>query len=234
MAFGAASCQTCSCSELSCAPCETPSECSNCASCCCGSEHKSWRLARIKTGLRLEYFSSAWMGVEVAGSIGVGLMAGSLALLAFGSDSIVELVSAFVVMGHLRRNSSGSEILGGGTAKFTRILLFSLIPIIGLGAGYAYLSGVKPEGSPLAIAVAAGAVIVMPYLWLEKRKIGKENQLSASVNRFGSIGHLLSHFAGSSRRASSGVLPKTLVGRLPSYWDNTGLRGERSSRIIPA
>jgi divalent metal cation (Fe/Co/Zn/Cd) transporter len=132
---------------------------------------------RIRTGIRVEYFSSAWMIIEVTASIGVGLIAGSVALLAFGGDSLVELISGFTVLTYLRGNAGGSEIHGRKrTEQVTSALLFSLIPIIGLGVVYSYLAGLRPEGSPLGIAVAVGAVIVMPYLWFEKRKIGGETR----------------------------------------------------------
>jgi divalent metal cation (Fe/Co/Zn/Cd) transporter len=124
--------------------------------------------------MRLEYVSFVWMAVEVLGSLGVGVLAGSLALVAFGGDSLVELLSAFVVARHLKEDVRGSEMLGKGTARLSSVLLFSLIPIIGLGALYSYMSGLRPEGTPLGILIAVGAVIVMPYLWLEKRKVGEE------------------------------------------------------------
>lgn len=121
-----------------------------------------------------EYFSLGWMGVEVAGSIGIGLLTGSFALLAFGGDSLVEIISGLAVTLHLRRDSSGSGGLGEGTERLTRLLLVALIPVIGGGAVYSYLSGFTPESSPLGIAVAIGAVIIMPVLWIQKRRIGRE------------------------------------------------------------
>ena len=136
----------------------------------------SWRRGRIGRAISIEYFGSLWMVVEVAGSIGVGLLSGSLALLAFGGDSVVELLSSFVVFSHLREDVTGSAGLGRRTAWITTLLLFALIPAIGLGAVYSYTSGLKPGGSLLGVAVAVGAVIIMPYLWLEKRKIGKETR----------------------------------------------------------
>lgn len=116
------------------------------------------------------------MVVEVVASIGVGLALGSLALLAFGGDSIVELLSAFVVFSHLREDATGSRGFGRRTALACTILLFALIPTIGLGAVYSFAAGLKPEGSLLGVAVALGAVAIMPYLWLEKRKIGRETR----------------------------------------------------------
>jgi divalent metal cation (Fe/Co/Zn/Cd) transporter len=49
-----------------------------------------------------------------------------------------------------------------------------LIPIIGAGAVYSYFTGLKPESSLLGIGVATGAVIVMPVLWIQKKRIGRE------------------------------------------------------------
>jgi divalent metal cation (Fe/Co/Zn/Cd) transporter len=114
------------------------------------------------------------MGIEVVGSIGIGLLSGSLALLAFGSDSLIELASGFAVALHLRSDSSRSEHLGERTERLTKLLLIALIPIIATGAGYSLLAGLRPESSLLGIAVAIGAVLVMPVFWVQKRRIGRE------------------------------------------------------------
>ena len=193
MAFGAYSssaCQTCGCSETSCESCQTVADCSNCASCCCSTTHQSWRHVRIGNGIRIEYLSSAWMTIEVLGAIGVGLFAGSFALLAFGGDSLIELISGLAVLEGLRRDSSriGSMIDSKRTEQFTSLLLFALIPVIGFGAVYSYLTGLKPEGSPIGIAIAIGAVIVMPYLYVQKKRIGRETRsLALSMDAIESV-----------------------------------------------
>src|SRR3989442_13782064 len=100
MSFGAYSpsgCQTCGCSDESCESCQTVAACSNCASCCCSTAHQSWRHGRIGSAIRVEYFSSAWMTIEVLGPIGGGLIAASFALLAFGRDRLVGLTTGLVV-----------------------------------------------------------------------------------------------------------------------------------------
>jgi len=145
---------------------------------------------RIGNGIRIEYLSSGWMTVEVLGSIGVGLFAGSFALLAFGGDSLIELISGLAVLGGLRRDSSriSSVIDSKRTEQFTSLLLFALIPVIGLGAVYSYLTGLKPEGSPLGIVIAIGAVIVMPYLYIQKKRIGRETRsLALSMDAIESV-----------------------------------------------
>ena len=133
------------------------------------------KLRLLHLGLLLEYFSLVWMTIECVVSIGAGLFSGSIALVAFGGDSFVELLSSCVVTGHLRRIVGGKSI---GFERDTRaekaeaFLLFSLIPIIGLGAVYSYLSRIQAEASPLGIAVTLGAVVIMPLLWYEKAHIG--------------------------------------------------------------
>jgi len=128
------------------------------------------------------------MVVEALASIGFGLIAGSLALLAFGGDSLIELISGFVVLIHLRRDTGGSEMHSRRTEQLTSTLLFALIPLIGLGAIYSYITGLRPEASPLGIGVAIGAVIVMPYLYFRKKKIGEEtNSLPLRMDAIESV-----------------------------------------------
>jgi divalent metal cation (Fe/Co/Zn/Cd) transporter len=178
LAASSLSCQSCGCAASSCETCRTPADCSNCASCCCNDIHQSWRETRTGAGITIEYFSTAWMTVEVIGSVWSGLVAGSFSLLAFGGDSLVELLSGITVLSFLRRPPAGPRSDGGRTERLTNALLFSLIPVITLVAIFSYLTGLKPEASPLGIAIAFGAVVIMPYLWLGKRRIGRETRSS--------------------------------------------------------
>jgi divalent metal cation (Fe/Co/Zn/Cd) transporter len=116
------------------------------------------------------------MSIEAIGAIAAGVFSGSLALLAFGGDSIIELASSVAVLDHLRTESSGQgrDDKTGRTEKVTLLLLFLLIPLIGLGTAYAYFSGVEPEPSILGILIAIGALVIMPVLWYEKHRIGKK------------------------------------------------------------
>jgi divalent metal cation (Fe/Co/Zn/Cd) transporter len=130
----------------------------------------------LKRGVLIEYASVGWMIVEAAGAILAGVFAGSLALMAFGGDSVVELLSSLTVLDHLRSENKGegNEDSTKRTEKATVLLLFLLIPIIGFGTLFAYFNGVEPESSVLGILIAVGAVVIMPVLWFEKRRIGRE------------------------------------------------------------
>ncbi len=134
-----------------------------------------WRQEKIHQGLVLEYFSVGWMLVEVVGSIVAGVLASSYALIAFGSDSLIEIASAFVVLRHLRLDSGGSKAQGERTALFTSILLIALVPILGFSSTYSFfVLNIHPDASLLGLAIAIGAVIIMPILWIKKRQIGQE------------------------------------------------------------
>lgn len=115
--------------------------------------------------------------MECVVAIYSGVAVWSLALLAFGGDSFVELLSSVVVVRHLRSNlaSSASAIchVEDNRAEWaTALLLFSLIPMIGFAAVYSFFIGIRPESSLLGVAVAVAAVVIMPILWFEKKRIG--------------------------------------------------------------
>src|ERR1700740_51900 len=59
------------------------------------------RLPLIRQAFRLEWATIAWMTGEAAVSIAAGVTAGSLVVLAFGLDSLIELASAGVLMWRL-------------------------------------------------------------------------------------------------------------------------------------
>ena len=123
----------------------------------------------------LEYVSLIWMTIEVVVAIGAGILASSFALIAFGSDSVVELASAGVVLRHLRSYSSGSITNEKHDSLLTSILLIAIVPLIGLSSTYAYfIEKIRPDASIAGLILAGGAIIVMPILWRQKRIIGVE------------------------------------------------------------
>jgi divalent metal cation (Fe/Co/Zn/Cd) transporter len=135
----------------------------------------------LRRGLRVEYASLAWMTVECVVAVYSGIAAWSLALLAFGGDSVIELLSSFAVVQHLRTSVGCQESLNGheetdGTQWATALLLVSLIPIIGVASVYSFIVGIRPAPSLLGIGVATAAVIIMPTLWFEKKHIGVASQ----------------------------------------------------------
>ncbi|MCX5906453.1 MAG: cobalt transporter, partial [Deltaproteobacteria bacterium] len=64
-------------------------------------------IATVKHGRRLEYFTIGWNLIEALVSIGAGLLAGSVALIGFGVDSLIETASGTVLLWRLREGERG-------------------------------------------------------------------------------------------------------------------------------
>ena len=89
-------------------------------------------------------------------------------MFAFGSDSLVELLSAGVVLLQFLTPVSISERKAGRVAS---ILLFALASIVCAIAIVSLLLRQSPETSRIGIGITAAALIVMPVLaWMKRRE----------------------------------------------------------------
>jgi divalent metal cation (Fe/Co/Zn/Cd) transporter len=117
----------------------------------------------------LQLITILWMCVEAAVAIFAALRANSVALLGFGADSAIELVSAFVVLLQFKRVSHLNE---KSAARITGLLLFALAAFI---LGISILAFVnprfRPEPSYLGIALLVAAATIMPWLSTQKRRL---------------------------------------------------------------
>lgn len=111
-----------------------------------------------------------WMILEAGGSLLAAWKARSPALIAFGGDSLVELLSASVVLWRFTVPSA-QERAERAAARSAGILLFMLGTYVTLGSVMTLLGYNQPRPSPLGIAVLVAASIVMPWLAKEKRRL---------------------------------------------------------------
>ena len=122
----------------------------------------------------MEVFTLSWMTVEAALAVAAGVAAGSVALLAFGVDSVIESVAALVVLRTFREEQSGRA--GGGERRALRVIgvtFFLLAAYIVADAAYTLIAAGRPESSVPGVAVSAAALLVMPLLAALKRRTGK-------------------------------------------------------------
>jgi divalent metal cation (Fe/Co/Zn/Cd) transporter len=125
-----------------------------------------------RRGVRLEYATIAWNVVEVFITIGLGLAAGSLALVAFGLDSIIEVVASSVVVWHERHPDAGSD--AARTSRAHRLIgaaFFALAAFLAVLAIQRLLTGATPDESPLGIVYLAATVVVMFSLAVAKHRV---------------------------------------------------------------
>jgi divalent metal cation (Fe/Co/Zn/Cd) transporter len=127
----------------------------------------------VRRGIRLEVFTLLWMTVEAAVAIAAGVAAGSVALMAFGIDSVIEFVAAFVVLKSFRAEQTGRADRGEQRAlRVIAVTFLLLAAYIVVDAAYTLITVSKPDSSVAGIAVSAAALAVMPLLAGLKRRIG--------------------------------------------------------------
>src|SRR5487761_497110 len=110
----------------------------------------------------------AWMLIEAAVAIGAGIMAHSIALSAFGADSIIELFSAGVVLRQLlKRTGDGhDEILSDGERQASRLVGWALYAVIAFIVFSSAASlRLRPESSPVGVGLTVASIFVMAALW---------------------------------------------------------------------
>ncbi|HEX3739418.1 MAG TPA: cation transporter [Terriglobales bacterium] len=118
----------------------------------------------------IQAITIGWMTVEVIFALAAARRARSPALLAFGGDSAIELLSATVVYWRFRSQWSGAQT-ERLAARITGGLLFALAAYVALVAALALLGHREVNPSLLGIAVLSVAAVVMPLLAQQKRKL---------------------------------------------------------------
>jgi cation diffusion facilitator family transporter len=132
-----------------------------------------------RRGLLLEWFTVAWNIVEAFVAIGVGLVVGSVALVGFGVDSGIEVISAAALLWRLRRAGPHASAEEQGAAERKALYLvaatfFLLAAYILYEAIGALLSGEGPESSTVALVLSVVSILVMPTLAYFKGRTGRE------------------------------------------------------------
>jgi divalent metal cation (Fe/Co/Zn/Cd) transporter len=120
--------------------------------------------------VRIQALTLVWMSVEAAVSLGAAWMARSPALLGFGGDSAVELLSAAVVLWRFYSPSRGQHS-EQRAARIAGGLLFVLAAIVALASILTLLGHVEPQPSFIGIVVLILAAVVMPWLAKQKRQL---------------------------------------------------------------
>lgn len=116
--------------------------------------------------LLLQVATLGWMLVECSVALTSAWKARSVSLLAFGSDSLIELISAAVV---LLQFIAWFRISPSRAARFCGALLYALAGVISVIALVGLLGGIEADTSLLGMAITAAALLLMPVLtWLKR------------------------------------------------------------------
>jgi divalent metal cation (Fe/Co/Zn/Cd) transporter len=144
------------------------------------------RARHLRTGVRLELATIAWMLIEAAVAIAAGLLARSILLTAFGFDSLIELASGGVLLWRLIVDARGASLARVETAErraslIVGVLLATLCLYVVAFAVAGLALNVRPDASVPGLAITALALVVMPILVVGKRRVA--NRLDSAALR---------------------------------------------------
>jgi len=124
-----------------------------------------------RAGRRVEYLSIAWTSLEAIIGITIGVLAGSVALIGFGADSVIEVASSCVLLWRLAASSDEREKLAH---RLVGGCFFALAAYIAIDASVDLLKHEAPKATYLGMIYAAACVIVMPALARAKRRVAAQ------------------------------------------------------------
>ena len=138
-----------------------------------------------RKGLHLEYFTVGYNILEAVVSIVFGAIAGSIALIGFGLDSIIESLSGGVLIWRLRQHGriseEAEERIEKRAQKFVAITFFVLGTYVLVESIRKLALSEAPDPSLPGIVIAAVSLVVMPVLTWQKYKTGKQIKSKALV-----------------------------------------------------
>ncbi len=134
------------------------------------------RRAVVRRGQQLTWMTISYNSIEAVASLIAGVLAGSVALIGFGLDSVIELSSSVASLWRLRADATPAARQRSETIALRLIgVAFLLLAVyVTIDAISALVTRESPRSSVLGIIIAAGSVVVMPLLARAKRRIAAQ------------------------------------------------------------
>jgi hypothetical protein len=134
------------------------------------------RSGSLRRGLLLEYFTLTWNLIEAVVGMAAGIAAGSVALVGFALDSLVESSSAGILIWRLRAEDRGgrsTEDVERRAIRLVAVAFFALAAYVGIRSLLDLLARSRPEASPVGVGLAIVSLIVMPLLAWRKNRVAR-------------------------------------------------------------
>ena len=134
-----------------------------------------YRAGLIKRGRRLEYFTIGYNSLEGLVAILSGLIAGSIALVGFGFDSLIEVTSGLVLLWRLNADvdEAKREQVEEVALRIVGVLFLALALYVSYESIKSLWNRESPKESVPGIVLAITSLIVMPLLVRSKRKVAR-------------------------------------------------------------
>lgn len=141
------------------------------------------RIQSVRTGRNLELLSIGWNSLEAIIAVAAGLIAGSIALVGFGLDSVIEVSSGVALLWRLSLDADANrrERIEATTLKIVGLTFFALAAYVAYEAVAALWTRRAPESSYVGVGLAALSLVVMPILARAKRRVAAQLNSRALV-----------------------------------------------------
>jgi len=139
------------------------------------AEFVTHRPALVRRGILLSYATIGYNSLEAIGSLIAGILAGSVALVGFGFDSVIEVTASFAAQWRLRSDLDPNtrENAEVWTRRIVGACFIGLAIYILYDASNTLWQRRAPDRSLLGIAILALSVIVMPLLARQKKSVAR-------------------------------------------------------------
>jgi divalent metal cation (Fe/Co/Zn/Cd) transporter len=139
------------------------------------------RQSAVRQGILLSYATIGYNSLEAIGSLIAGLLSGSVALVGFGIDSVIEVIASLAAQWRLRTDAnllrrSDSEVL---TLRIVGWCFVALAVYVTADSVKSLYLAEEPDRSWFGLFILALSAIVMPALAWAKRRVALKMESSA-------------------------------------------------------
>ena len=129
---------------------------------------------RRRLGRRAQRLAAASVGynlIEAVVALSAGAVAGSIALIGFGLDSVVEVSSGLVILWQFRHRLPQSR--ERQAQRVIALSFFALAAYVGVESVRALISGAGADASPVGVGLAIASLSLMPFLSYAQKRTGR-------------------------------------------------------------
>jgi divalent metal cation (Fe/Co/Zn/Cd) transporter len=136
------------------------------------------RLEDVRRAKLLARLGLAWHGIEAAVAIAAGVAAGSIALIGFGADSVIELLAGFVLLWRFG-GVSGSDVREHPAHRLIAVTFWIVATYVAAEAARSLIGGHHPDVSYVGLVLSAVTLATMPPLAAAKGRVAARLHSSA-------------------------------------------------------
>jgi divalent metal cation (Fe/Co/Zn/Cd) transporter len=127
----------------------------------------------VRRAKLLAWLGIGWHAVEAAIAVGAGIAAGSIALVGFGADSVVESVAGFILLWRFGGDRHSSETAERRAYRLIGLSFYVIAAYVGTEAVRQLIDGSHPEVSWIGIGLAGVTLATMPPLAIAKAHVAE-------------------------------------------------------------